>query len=701
MENIKNTNLIPPSPEIDINTLKPFTRFCCSIGTIPASYLVAMSYEEQLLWLCDFLENTVIPTVNNNAEAVAELQALFIQLKDYVDNYFKDLDVQDEINNKLDQMVEDGTLQSIIFQYMGYPIRVFNTVQDLISSKLINEGDFCKTLGYNSINDGGGAYYLIVNSSKELNYEIKINDNIKAELFPQKTMFTAQFNCGGNLENNQDNFQNAINYCIENNCNLSINNDINITTLKTDLIEIIGNINIFGNNHNINNNTIGDYHSLFQITGIVNISDLVVNNNRANAPTSQTGTDNLDRVDFYFRDCSNCNIKNITINDCIGVWQFIFVRGNNCKLLNNIINYNELYDLSYDRTSIYLNGFNLTCSHNILNGKMKARTGIESHGDNIEISYNEIKQYRNSIYAVNDYTSNNDKIHNVSILNNYCYTERGCAIWLGGTSNVDTFNILNNTFITYGDYYAFYVQDVLGQNLTINNINIINNIIKQLSSSLETIRISPSRIGDEKNVSIQNINLSNNFINGITSNQYMFNLVANLDGFSIDTILLKNNTCNLNNNLLFHYVSPNGDLKNLFILNNIINNNGDYMGSIALSSSSGFIKLINNIIEKDLLNIVSGNGNINTYAIGDFPVDLKTTSILVYFANLCDKNNNTCKTKNGKNNFIIFNDTTLEGSNFKLGDIIINNNPVIGTPFGWVSIGNDNFRIIQNILGGT
>lgn len=114
MENIKNTNLIPPSPEIDINTLKPFTRFCCSIGTIPASYLVAMSYEEQLLWLCDFLENTVIPTVNNNGEAVAELQSLFIQLKNYVDNYFKNLDVQNEINNKLDEMVEDGTFDKII-----------------------------------------------------------------------------------------------------------------------------------------------------------------------------------------------------------------------------------------------------------------------------------------------------------------------------------------------------------------------------------------------------------------------------------------------------------------------------------------------------------------------------------------------------------------------------------------------------------
>ena len=117
--NIPNTNLIPPSPEINIQNLKPFPRFCMSIGAIPTSYMYSLTYEEQLLWLCKFLQDTVIPTVNNNGQAVAELQALYIQLKDYVDNYFTNLDVQQEINNKLDEMAEDGTLQNIIEQYLN------------------------------------------------------------------------------------------------------------------------------------------------------------------------------------------------------------------------------------------------------------------------------------------------------------------------------------------------------------------------------------------------------------------------------------------------------------------------------------------------------------------------------------------------------------------------------------------------------
>lgn len=102
----------------EVQGLRPFTKFCMTIGNLPSSYLVSMTYEEQILWLCDYLQNTVIPTVNNNAEAVEELQNLYLQLKNYVDNYFTNLDIQNEINNKLDEMATDGTLANIINQQL-------------------------------------------------------------------------------------------------------------------------------------------------------------------------------------------------------------------------------------------------------------------------------------------------------------------------------------------------------------------------------------------------------------------------------------------------------------------------------------------------------------------------------------------------------------------------------------------------------
>ena len=104
------SNLNELKPIINLN---PFARFCCTIGNLPTSYMTSLTYEEQLMWLCDYLKNTVIPAVNNNAECVKELQELYVKLKNYVDNYFENLDVQQEINNKLDEMAESGELEEI------------------------------------------------------------------------------------------------------------------------------------------------------------------------------------------------------------------------------------------------------------------------------------------------------------------------------------------------------------------------------------------------------------------------------------------------------------------------------------------------------------------------------------------------------------------------------------------------------------
>jgi len=93
---------------------------------IPLAFDESMSYYETLAGLRDYLEETVIPTVNNNADAVAELQALYEELNKYVDDYFKNLDVQEEINNKLDDLVEDGTLERLIGAYINPLIEAQN-----------------------------------------------------------------------------------------------------------------------------------------------------------------------------------------------------------------------------------------------------------------------------------------------------------------------------------------------------------------------------------------------------------------------------------------------------------------------------------------------------------------------------------------------------------------------------------------------
>lgn len=126
-------NTLPDNPQIQViksGKTGLFTNYIWK--AIPLAFDESMSYYETLCGLLHYLKNVVIPTVNNNADAVSELQNLYIELKSYVDDYFTNLDVQEEINNKLDAMVEDGTLETIINQEIFGDI---NDAIDLINSE--------------------------------------------------------------------------------------------------------------------------------------------------------------------------------------------------------------------------------------------------------------------------------------------------------------------------------------------------------------------------------------------------------------------------------------------------------------------------------------------------------------------------------------------------------------------------------------
>lgn len=91
--------------------IKPFYPMCC-INEFPfLDYTFDKVTDWQIIQLLGEKLNEVIKTTNNTSEIVTEL-------KNYVNNYFNNLDVQQEINNKLDEMVEKGTLQEIISIYL-------------------------------------------------------------------------------------------------------------------------------------------------------------------------------------------------------------------------------------------------------------------------------------------------------------------------------------------------------------------------------------------------------------------------------------------------------------------------------------------------------------------------------------------------------------------------------------------------------
>lgn len=170
-----------------INTtyLPPFKKMCVTIGNLPTSFMESMSYYEALCWFYNFLDKEVIPAVNANSELVKELQ-------DYMENYFKNLDVQEEINNKLDEMAESGELADIIAQYLELAsVLAFNTLTELVAAENIVEGSICRTLGNSEYNDGKGAYYKIrtITSGDVVDginiVALDISDTLIAEKIPE------------------------------------------------------------------------------------------------------------------------------------------------------------------------------------------------------------------------------------------------------------------------------------------------------------------------------------------------------------------------------------------------------------------------------------------------------------------------------------------------------------------------------------
>lgn len=99
------------TPELNSYTdLTPFRYWCQKV--LPLVYDDSLSYYELLCKVIDYLNKTM-EDVNLAVEDVGKLHDAYDSLQTYVNTYFENLDVQEEINNKLDEMVEDGTIRNI------------------------------------------------------------------------------------------------------------------------------------------------------------------------------------------------------------------------------------------------------------------------------------------------------------------------------------------------------------------------------------------------------------------------------------------------------------------------------------------------------------------------------------------------------------------------------------------------------------
>ena len=110
----------------DYKTLQPFRYWCQKV--LPLVYDDSLSYYELLCKVVDYL-NKAMEDVETLHGDVTSLHTAYTELQNYVNIYFSTLDVQVEINNKLDKMAESGVLGNILSKIIpiGQPIFINST----------------------------------------------------------------------------------------------------------------------------------------------------------------------------------------------------------------------------------------------------------------------------------------------------------------------------------------------------------------------------------------------------------------------------------------------------------------------------------------------------------------------------------------------------------------------------------------------
>lgn len=155
--------------------------------------------------------------VDDTNETVDDYIEKFNDLHDYVYDYFDNLDVQEEINNKLDQMVEAGTLQEIIDAYLDSNITwTFDTVADMKAATNLIDGSDAKTLGFYSINDGGGATYHITDTGTANEMDVIAVNGLYAVLKTDEANIKQFGAKGDGTSNDSSYFVRALDYAMDN-----------------------------------------------------------------------------------------------------------------------------------------------------------------------------------------------------------------------------------------------------------------------------------------------------------------------------------------------------------------------------------------------------------------------------------------------------------------------------------------------------
>lgn len=540
--------------------LKPFKAWFQK--TLPLVYDDSLTYQELLYKLIAKI-NEVVESQNQTNENFDELYALFIQLKEYVDNYFKNLDVQEEINNKLDEMAKDGTLDKIINE------QIFGELNDRIDKLEKSGGVVVSVKKWGAVGDGvtddttafitcfneiteNNILYIphgiyVINGTHEFLLKCPIiGDN--ATFILVDSYFRYNENCSvDGITFNYSDKTTAISFksatpakkVVIRNCNFvylkqtpTNRNAVAVRVLSE--ISEIENIEIIGYEGGvIYSNVVGldsKYNTINNIFG-KNIETLVDVEGYTNAATATGSLKNFD--------ISNIVLEN-TDEELAGITNTV---GCDCLLFTFVDNFNiqNITSIRAKERAIYLN----TCTNGtITNVYNYYSDNIKIAGqNNVRNSYNirvsnilTNECYLGSIFDV--YDANNIFISNFSSINN---VETDSLIRVRGKSR----EIFFDNGEIYGSYRGIisfeYNDSVINElvNINFNDIvmyNIINGKVDY--GIVNTVNSKPNWL---YNLTFNNINVEpqKNYMNTSSNISHFIN-ISDVDTISVNNCVIKN-----------------------------------------------------------------------------------------------------------------------------------------------------------------
>lgn len=538
-------NELPQNPSIESETVRPFRRFCTTImtiGSLPSSYQEAMSYQEMLLWLCDFIENKVIPAFDNNANAIKELQNLYVELKSYVDNYFNNLDVQKEIDNKLDKMATDGTFYNLINNLL------FN---DLNNKVLINSNNINNILN-NEKN------FISENQPNSITMNM-LSQEIKESLTGGSTPIVAK--------NSISNF-NIINKSLD---ILNLNNELS-NVFYNDFIDInfddyltySGYITI--NDNKVKINSIKDYYyykipliydKIYQFNGsnIYQAVGCVITDNNDNVIYSTKNDDSSSNVgcSLTFRSDENCKYAYITRTSL------------EQSLLNNAYNYFGYFNKIY--SNIKYNDFNIINPNYTINDSFIIST---SNSLNKPIKLNNLVDTSTMIYKIKKGLKYKIISYNFQYLAGLCISDNNFnAKYISSTINYEEFTKFEYEFIA--DFEGFIVTSSRGPDYDMPYVCEYNKIKDINNENLNSIKIGftgdsicagdgykggyAKCLNEIYDYDYQNLGVSGGWITNNENTFVISNSIANIDS-SCDLICIEGGVNDYSNSVPLGELTP-------------------------------------------------------------------------------------------------------------------------------------------------